>query len=87
MDPVPGFVTTLEALDGFFQVGSPTFYVTTVLILVALAAGVGLRGEAIPGRAFLALALILGGLALVFIPARRVLFGKKNPINSRFSWI
>jgi hypothetical protein len=31
--------------------------------------------------------VILGGLALVFIPARRVLFGKKNPINSRFSWI
>ena len=37
LDPAPGFVTFLEQLDGFFEVGVPVFYVTAVLFLLALA--------------------------------------------------
>jgi nitrate reductase gamma subunit len=36
IDPVPSFVLFLQGLDGFFQVGAPTFYVTTVVIVIAL---------------------------------------------------
>lgn len=34
--PVPGFVTLLQSADGLFQVGVPVFYVTTVLLLLAV---------------------------------------------------
>ncbi len=35
--PVPAFVTFVQNVDGFLQVGLPVFYVTTVLFLAALA--------------------------------------------------
>ncbi len=35
-EPVPSFVTTLDALDGFFQVGIPLIYITDLVILAAL---------------------------------------------------
>jgi nitrate reductase gamma subunit len=34
--PVPAFVKSLAAVDGFFQVGAPVLYVTDVVILAAL---------------------------------------------------
>jgi len=37
VNPVPSFVTFLEATDGFLEVGLPVVYVTTVVFLVALA--------------------------------------------------
>jgi nitrate reductase gamma subunit len=36
VDPVPGAVTALAALDGFLEVGLPRWYATDVLIVVAL---------------------------------------------------
>ena len=36
MEPVPGFVTLLSSVDGFFQVGAPVLYVTDIIILAAL---------------------------------------------------
>lgn len=35
-DPVPFFVPLLEGLDGFFQIGVPVLYITSVLILAGL---------------------------------------------------
>ena len=35
-EPVPGFITFLENVDGFFQVGVPVFYATTVIFLAAV---------------------------------------------------
>ncbi len=34
MDPVPGFVRAIQALDGFLEVGLPVFYITTILFLL-----------------------------------------------------
>ncbi len=34
-EPVPGFVALLQGLDGCFRVGVPTFYVSSVLLVVA----------------------------------------------------
>jgi len=36
LEPAPGFVSGLAALDGFFQVGLPIVYATDVIILAAL---------------------------------------------------
>jgi nitrate reductase gamma subunit len=36
LDPVPGCVLTAEALDGFFQIGTPVLYMTDCVILAAL---------------------------------------------------
>lgn len=36
IEPVPGFITLLEQLDGFFQVGLPIILVTDAVIVVAL---------------------------------------------------
>jgi nitrate reductase gamma subunit len=36
MEPVPAFVNVLDAMDGFFQVGAPVFYLTDGVILAAL---------------------------------------------------
>ena len=36
MEPVPGWVVTVQELDGFFQVGAPVLLWTGVIILVAL---------------------------------------------------
>jgi nitrate reductase gamma subunit len=36
-EPVPGFVLLLQTIDGFFQVGVPAVYITSVLVIVALA--------------------------------------------------
>jgi nitrate reductase gamma subunit len=36
LDPAPGFVSFIEQVDGFLEVGVPVFYVTTVLFLLAL---------------------------------------------------
>jgi nitrate reductase gamma subunit len=36
LEPIPGFVLGLEAVDGFFQVGAPAVYATDVVILAAL---------------------------------------------------
>ena len=35
-DPVPSFVTFVERVDGFLEVGMPVFYVTSVVFLLAL---------------------------------------------------
>jgi nitrate reductase gamma subunit len=35
-EPVPGFVTAVERVDGFLQVGLPAFQITTVVFLAAL---------------------------------------------------
>jgi nitrate reductase gamma subunit len=37
IDPVPRVVAGLAAVDGFFEVGSPVWYVTDVVVVVALA--------------------------------------------------
>jgi nitrate reductase gamma subunit len=37
LEPVPGFILMAQALDGFFQVGTPILYATDVVILAALA--------------------------------------------------
>lgn len=36
VEPVPRFVTGIEALDGFFSIGAPVLYLTDVAILAAL---------------------------------------------------
>jgi nitrate reductase gamma subunit len=36
MEPVPGFVTLLSSVDGFFQVGAPVLYLTDIIIVAAL---------------------------------------------------
>jgi len=36
LDPVPGLVNGVEALDGFFQIGLPTLYITDVTLLVGI---------------------------------------------------
>jgi nitrate reductase gamma subunit len=36
LEPVPGLVTALSAVDGFFQVGTPGLYATDVLLMGAL---------------------------------------------------
>jgi len=35
--PVPGFVAFVEGADGFFEIGMPVLYVSTILLLLALA--------------------------------------------------
>jgi len=35
-EPLPYFVTLTQSLDGFFQVGLPTFYITDVILLAAV---------------------------------------------------
>jgi nitrate reductase gamma subunit len=35
--PVPGFVAFVEGVDGFFEIGMPVLYVSTILLLLALA--------------------------------------------------
>jgi len=37
LEPVPAFVTALERIDGFFQIGAPLLYMTDLIILAALA--------------------------------------------------
>ena len=37
MEPVPAFVTSLESLDGFFQIGAPMLYMTDMILIAALA--------------------------------------------------
>jgi nitrate reductase gamma subunit len=36
VDPIPRVVVSLAAFDGFFEAGSPTWYVTDVVVVVAL---------------------------------------------------
>jgi nitrate reductase gamma subunit len=37
LEPVPGCVLLAQALDGFFQIGTPVLYITDLIILAALA--------------------------------------------------
>ena len=37
LEPVPGCVLMAQALDGFFQIGTPVLYITDLIILAALA--------------------------------------------------
>jgi len=37
VDPVPGVVTALAAIDGFFEIGTPRLYATDVIVIAALA--------------------------------------------------
>ena len=37
IEPVPAFVLWLEKLDGFFQAGTPEFYISDIVAIVALA--------------------------------------------------
>jgi nitrate reductase gamma subunit len=36
LEPVPGFINSFSALDGFFEIGIPTLYLTDAAILIAL---------------------------------------------------
>lgn len=36
VEPVPGFVKTLESIDGLFQIGQPILYISGVLLLLAV---------------------------------------------------
>ncbi len=36
LDPIPGFVTILNNVDGFLQIGSPGLYITDILLLAAV---------------------------------------------------
>jgi nitrate reductase gamma subunit len=36
LEPVPGFINSLSALDGFFEIGIPTLYLTDAAVLLAL---------------------------------------------------
>ncbi len=36
VSPVPGFVTLMERIDGFLEIGLPVFFITTILFLAAL---------------------------------------------------
>ncbi|MCJ7563161.1 MAG: menaquinol oxidoreductase, partial [Candidatus Aminicenantes bacterium] len=36
VDPVPGFITFLQAADGFLQVGAPVYYITSFLFIASL---------------------------------------------------
>jgi nitrate reductase gamma subunit len=36
MEPVPAFLVSLEALDGFFKIGAPVLYITDLILLAAL---------------------------------------------------
>jgi len=72
--PVPAFVTWLQGLDGFFQIGVPEWYVTDVLLVAAVGyllfrrvADACLRYVSLPADYF-PLALLLGiGLSGVLI--------------------
>jgi nitrate reductase gamma subunit len=35
IEPVPGFILSLQSLDGFFQIGLPALYITDVVIVAA----------------------------------------------------
>jgi nitrate reductase gamma subunit len=66
VEPVPGWVTALQSIDGFFQVGVPVFYATSVIFVAALGylllrrlADVKLRYISLPSDYF-ALYLLLG---------------------------
>jgi nitrate reductase gamma subunit len=37
VDPVPGAVTALAVIDGFFEIGTPRLYATDVIVIAALA--------------------------------------------------
>ena len=75
--PIPGFVETLDAVDGMFQIGIPPIYLTDLIILLALT-GLLIRRLVLPKMRFISLAadyfplfLILGivisGLLMRFV--------------------
>ncbi len=43
LEPVPSFLSVVQALDGFFQVGAPRVYLTGIVIIVALGYLLGRR--------------------------------------------
>jgi nitrate reductase gamma subunit len=66
LEPVPGLVTVLQNLDGFFQVGTPVIYASDAIILAALGylflrrvLDIRLRFLSLPAD-YLALFLLLG---------------------------
>ena len=80
VEPVPGFVAALESVDGFFQIGVPTFYLTSLALVAALLFLLGrrlveaqVRYLSLPADYF-ALLLILGiaisGILLRHTPLR-----------------
>ncbi len=77
VQPIPGFVETLDAVDGMFQIGIPPIYLTDILILLAVS-GLLIRRLCLPKVRFISLAadyfplfLILGivisGLLMRFV--------------------
>lgn len=77
VQPVPGFVETLDAVDSMFQIGIPPIYLTDVFILLAVS-GLLIRRLCLPKVRFISLAadyfplfLILGiaitGLLMRFV--------------------
>ncbi len=77
VQPVPGFVETLDAVDGMFQIGIPPIYLTDMIILLAVS-GLLIRRLCLPKVRFISLAadyfplfLILGivitGLLMRFV--------------------
>ena len=75
--PIPGFVETLDAVDGMFQIGIPPLYLTDIIILLAVS-GLLIRRLFLPKVRFISLAadyfplfLILGivisGLLMRFV--------------------
>ncbi len=77
VQPIPGFVETLDAVDGMFQIGIPPIYLTDIIILLAVS-GLLIRRLCLPKVRFISLAadyfplfLILGivisGLLMRFV--------------------
>ncbi|RUM92955.1 MAG: menaquinol oxidoreductase [Thermodesulfatator sp.] len=77
VQPVPGFVETLDAVDGMFQIGIPPIYLTDLFILLCLT-GLLIRRLCLPKMRFMSLVadyfplfLILGivisGLLMRFV--------------------
>ncbi|MBW1981712.1 MAG: sulfate reduction electron transfer complex DsrMKJOP subunit DsrM [Deltaproteobacteria bacterium] len=54
-DPVPGFVTLLESVDGFFEAGIPGLFITDIIVVLALLY-LFLRRAAVPQLRYISLA-------------------------------
>jgi len=74
-EPVPGFILTLQSLDGFFQIGLPVLY-TTGVVLVLASTYLFLRRVLIPQVRYISLfadyfpLYLIGGIAITGILMR-----------------
>ncbi|OPZ22041.1 MAG: Nitrate reductase gamma subunit [candidate division BRC1 bacterium ADurb.BinA364] len=87
-DPMPFFLPILETLDGFFQVGAPSIYISSFAILAALGyllarriVSPQIKAISLPGDYFalgLLLAIVLTGMAMRYTPIRADIAGVKE---------